>query len=148
MTVDYLINASIRSMIHGHHEPHYYRAWIAGSGYVNDGSQDRPDYLRRLEQSARIEADHLRYASAYAEPGYDQPRRGILFANWNVFPRALTDMLERLGYAIEWSDEWEICDDCDRAYRSQPDSHDWQPVGHYRPETDSCLCETCYRESL
>ena len=34
--------------------------------------------------------------------------------------------MERAGYAIEWEDEW-ITSDADKAYRTSPDSYDWQP---------------------
>lgn len=75
----------------------------------------------------------LEYADTYGEPGYTDPERGILFANWNKVSRALCDRLEAQGYALEWSDEWHV--DYDRspikAYRTSPDSHGWESRVRY-----------------
>lgn len=95
----------------------------------------------------------LEFANEYGEPGYSQPRRGVLLTDWNRgadtiarrlelrgMPqeqaerralrvwRALESRLERLGYSLEWSDEW-IVDwhHGGKAYRTQPDSWDWEP---------------------
>jgi len=72
------------------------------------------------------ELENMGYASAYAEPGYTQPDKGILFANWNYFPNEVTALLEQYGYAIEWSDEWYTCE-CGKAVRTTADSYSWQP---------------------
>ena len=83
----------------------------------------RESYLR----SAQSEIETMDYASGYGEPGYSDPDKAILFANWNYFSREVTDLLERAGYAIEWSDEWTINYDGNmKAYRTQPDSYGWQ----------------------
>lgn len=78
-------------------------------------------------RAAQSELDCLQYCSQYGEPGYDNPRKGIVFANWNHFPRAVDDILERAGYAIEWSDEWIISYETDKAYRTSPDCYSWLP---------------------
>ena len=75
---------------------------------------------------ATSELDNLGFASSYCEPGYAQPERGILFANWNYFPSAVTELLEKHGYAIEWSDEWYTCE-CGKAVRTSANSYNWQP---------------------
>jgi hypothetical protein len=90
------------------------------------------------KQRAEGEIDNLSYAHAYAEPGYTQPEREILFANWNYFPCRVTDILKRAGYGIEWSDEWTMCDDCGKALRTSPDSYSWQP-SHVYFGGDVCL---------
>jgi hypothetical protein len=72
------------------------------------------------------ELENMGFASAYAEPGYTQPDKGILFANWNYFPNEVTALLEQYGYAIEWSDEWYTCE-CGKAVRTTADSYSWQP---------------------
>lgn len=104
-------------------------------------AKERELYLRRAES----EIDDIRYAPEYAEgEGYgDAPERGILFGNWNYFSRDVTDLLEKVGYAIEWNDEWTTCDGCGKALRTSPDSYSWQP-GYLR-EADSCetYCHEC-----
>jgi hypothetical protein len=67
------------------------------------------------------------FAKEYAEPGYSQPDKAILFANWNYFPRGIDTILENYGFAIEWSDEWSTCEDCGKAVRTNPDCWDWKP---------------------
>ncbi len=65
--------------------------------------------------------------SEYGEPGYENPKAGVLLANWNKVRDRTQRWLERHGYALEWEDEWVIDYDGQRAYRTQPDSHDWEP---------------------
>lgn len=122
MTTEYIIRCAISSMVNGKHEAHCY-------------SGENP------EKVAKNEADNMVYAPEYAEAGYTQPKRGILFANWNVFPYRLAELLEKLGYATEWSDEWAICDDCARAIRTSPDSHFWKPF--YTASDAGYVCHTC-----
>src|SRR5271165_4945260 len=106
-------------------------------------------------EAAQGEIENLGYAHEYAEPGYDQPKKGILFADWNHFPRDLDRILERYGYNVEWSDEWSFCDDCAKAVRSTPDSYSWLESGYYNEKDGSYLCQDCvlndpesYLESL
>jgi len=87
------------------------------------GSDDPQVNVRR----ATSELENLGFAPSYAEPGYTQPERGILFGNWNYFPSAVTSLLEQYGYAIEWSDEWSTCEGCGKAVRTTADSYAWQP---------------------
>jgi hypothetical protein len=65
------------------------------------------------------------WAHGYGEPGYADPPRGILLANWNDVPRGLADWLERQGFGLEWFDEWTICDN-GKAWRTSPDSYAWE----------------------
>jgi hypothetical protein len=81
------------------------------------------------------------YCDGYAEPGYNDPPRGILFANWNYFYREIGDILERAGYAIEWEDEWTRCGGCKKALRTSPDSYSWQPS--FITTEDDCYCVEC-----
>jgi hypothetical protein len=79
-------------------------------------------------KDARLaEIENIQVAKEYAEPGYTDPEKAILFANWNYFPRGIDTMLENYGYAIEWSDEWATCGNCYRAVRMSADSWQWQP---------------------
>lgn len=146
MNAERILSAAVSSMIHGHHSPHCFSAHVPGRGYVNDGSAtsdfDRADYLRQLESQAKSEIENLGYAPHYSEPGYDAPKRGVLFANWNCFPREIGDILERAGYAIEWSDEWTTCEDCGGAVRTQPDSYSWQRA-YTMPDDCTIVCHAC-----
>lgn len=123
-----------------------------------------PEYILRKSISCRpahcsndsakrslSEIEDMQYASEYAEPGYTQPRKGILFANWNYFSNDVVRVLEAYGYEIEWSDEWTRCEDCGKALRTSPDCYSWQPS--YFVLDGSELCRECvpmeeYLESL
>lgn len=146
MTLERILKAAVNSMITGHHSAHCYHAHIPGEGYVNDGSRTdlRPEYLRQLARAASSEIANMGFARTYVEPGYEQPKRGILFANWNRLPRNLDRILERAGYAVEWSDEWTTCEDCDRAFRTQPDGYCWEPAGDYCEQCSAELCHDCH----
>src|SRR5262245_37954667 len=128
MKLERILDAAKNAMINGHHAPHCYSAHVPGKGYVNNGADPatRADYLRQLERAVQSEIDNLGYASGYAEPGYHDPDNGVLFANWNVFPRGFDRVLEQAGYAVEWSDEWSTCEDCGKAVRTSPNSYGWQ----------------------
>jgi hypothetical protein len=85
--------------------------------------KDREAWLR----NATSEIESMDYCHAYGEPGYDQPKKMILFANWNYFPSRIGDLLEKAGFSIEWSDEWAINWEGDmKAYRVSPDSYSWR----------------------
>ncbi|MBU6231796.1 hypothetical protein KGP36_03940 [Patescibacteria group bacterium] len=144
MTLERVLKAAVNAMIRGHHSPYCYSAHVPGKGYVNDGSAgfDRADYLKQLEWSARCEVDNLGFAPGYAEPGYAKPKRGVLFANWNVFPDKLQGILERMGYECEWSDEWALCDECEKAVRTEPSGYFWEPA--FKEKEGSIVCRECY----
>ncbi len=67
------------------------------------------------------------YAPQYGEPGYNEAKAGILFADWNNAPRWLTEGLERRGFDLEWSDEWTIAYETGKAYRTSPNGWGWTP---------------------
>jgi hypothetical protein len=106
MTLERILQAAVNSLGQGKRKAH-----------CSDGGM----------RSVQSEVDNLQYCAEYGEPGYDNPRKGIVFANWNHFPRGMDDILERAGYAIEWSDEWVISYETSKAYRSSPDSYSWLP---------------------
>jgi len=98
------------------------------------------DYTRDARM-AHIE--NITVARSYAEPGYTDPEKLILFANWNYFPRGIDSLLESYGYEIEWSDEWTTCDGCNRAMRTNPDCWSWQPS--FADDEHGTLCLDCLR---
>lgn len=67
----------------------------------------------------------LQYCGHYGEPGYNDPEKSILFANWNNVSKTTADYLESAGFSLEWSDEWIIDWENNKAYRTAPDSHGW-----------------------
>jgi len=95
----------------------------------------------------------------YAEPGYSDPESGVIaFGNWNpdswdrpipkehqVMPR-MSEILEKLGAAIEWSDEWKTCYACEKAVRTSPDSYSWRR-SYWQEEDGTILCEECVQEN-
>jgi hypothetical protein len=106
------------------------------------------------------------WAHEYAEPGYGQPAAGIVFGNWNTLcsydapkeverrdPGArLARILERLGFELEWEDEWATCHECGKAVRTKPDSYGW--TSYYRILNEcELICLDCldvaeYLESI
>src|SRR5512138_3892393 len=144
MRLETILKAATSSMIRGHHKPHCYSAHVPGAGYSNNGDNPatRADYLRQLERSATSEAENATHSPHYSEPGYDAPKRGIIFANWNVFPPELGNILTRAGYSCEWSDEWSTCEDCGGAVRTSADSYSWEPSYRIIDEC-SVVCHEC-----
>ena len=118
--------------------------------YILRKSLCRPAYCGDYTTERRLsEIECMGYASDYGEPGYSKPEKGILFANWNLFPRNVDELLK--GYEIEWSDEWTQCYDCGLALRISPDSYCWQPSKF--DTDDGTYCKDCidmeaYLESL
>jgi len=75
----------------------------------------------------------IEWADEYGEPDYKCGPAGVLFANWNDIPKRVQSILERLGFELEWSDEWYINGGRSptKAYRTCADSHGWQPTAVY-----------------
>jgi len=73
------------------------------------------------------EKHYAEWCSHYGEPGYSDPDKGIILANWNDIPEGLIEWLEKCGYSLEWSDEWTIDYDYSKAYRTSPNSYHWEP---------------------
>ena len=107
--------------------------------------------------------EDISFANEYAEPGY-KTEVGIVFGNWNTvgeydkikkeridlpignLPKRLAKIFERLGFEVEWSDEWSTCYDCGKAFRTSGDSYFWKPSYAILHECD-LLCKDCIEES-
>lgn len=98
------------------------------------------------------------WAPDYIEPGYSAGPEGVYFADWNPkkFARdgkpgvpsvesRLAPVLEHLGAEIEWSDEWDICPECNRAVRTQADHYGWKPSYVILNECE-LVCRECILE--
>lgn len=125
-----------------------YRALEAA---INSAKSDR--VKNRLED--------IRWVEGYSEPGYDDPEGGVYLGNWNVvdnydqdrnehilvpsgdLPKRLARILEKLGAEIEFSDEWETCDSCQKAFRTSPDSYSWKPSYVFREDDSTYICHEC-----
>ena len=135
MKLQTILEAAKQSMIVGKRKPHCCEA---------TGEQ--------LERRVQSEIEEMQLAPGYAEPGYRDPKRAVVFANWNCFPRNFDRVLERAGYAVEWSDEWATCCDCGKAVRTSPDSYFF--TSYYRVMNDcelvclDCLDAADYLESI
>lgn len=89
------------------------------------------------------------WASDYAEPGYtlSEGARGVAFGDWNGKNYRLANILDRMGYEVEWLDEWTRCEHCDRAFRTQPDSYSWKMHGAYLEDSCEMICGDCLAEN-
>ena len=66
------------------------------------------------------------YCGQYGEAGYSNPKKFIIFHNWNNVEQKIQDYFEAIGCELEWGDEWVIDYDHDKAYRTSPNSYSWQ----------------------
>jgi hypothetical protein len=128
MTLERILTAAVNSLSQGKRKPH------CG------------------QPATQNDAENVRFALGYAEPGYQDPVKGVLFANWNGFPTDFDRVLESAGYAIEWEDEWTECCDCGKAVRTSPDCYQWQPYYVFMNECEivclNCLDWPEYLESI
>lgn len=83
--------------------------------------------------------DDVRDAQGCTEPGYDD--KPVIMANWNNIPAKYFDHLEKHGFSCEWEDEWLVCDECYKAFRSSPDSYGWEMYGYIGD--GFCVCGDC-----
>ncbi len=99
------------------------------------------------------------------EPGYDDVPTAL--ANWNSpsnHPDSydmkhssyyeerkrtsrLAPLLTKLGFELDWSDEWDSCYDCGKLVRTSPDSYGWEP---YYIIFNDCelVCNECAKEHI
>lgn len=102
----------------------------------------------------RLYADET---NVYAEHSYTGTLAAV--GNWNTvdrydavlrmrqpvrhgdLPARVGNLLEKLGFDTEWSDEWTECEECGKLLRTQPDSHFWKPS--YVASEDTLLCLNC-----
>lgn len=108
--------------------------------------------------NARYSIEAVELHSGYSEPGYDG--EFIATGNWNEItvydkttnkfntvddtPRRLAGVLEKLGFEIEWEDEWATCSICNNLVRTQPDSYSWRRS--YIDDSGDIVCCECVQE--
>ena len=100
---------------------------------------------------------YVEFHYEYAEPGYDDGSL-ITTGNWNKItkyengenktlddtPELLGNLLEQLGFSLEWSDEWTTCSDCGALVRTEPDSYSWRPSYVMGEGEGEILCLKCH----
>lgn len=115
-------------------------------------------YARAKVQNAIWSLDGIELHEGYSEPGYS----GDLIAtgNWNDItvynketnkfdlvddtPGRVGRALEKLGFEIEWEDEWAACSVCDHLVRTQADSYSWRRA--YIDDNNEIICCNCVKE--
>jgi hypothetical protein len=137
MTPQYILKKSLGRV------PHCWYSCLPGQGYVGTRHTD-PEFQNKYQREALSAIENLNWSTEYAEPGYTDPAKGILLANWNVFSQRVAKILEGYGYAIEWEDEWATCSCCNKAFRISPDSYYWTPS--YKIEDGEVFCLECATE--
>lgn len=98
-------------------------------------------------ETKRIDLDKLEkvyphtYFSSYngiAEPGYDDVP--VILADWNPVPYNVQKAIEeKLGWMVEWEDEWIPCGNCGKLVRTSPDCYQWQPSYVFIDDEVYCL---------
>ena len=100
------------------------------------------------EKTAQSEIENLMWADHYSETGMQDHKKSILLANWNYFPTVIQGILERYGYAVEWSDQWTTCDDCQGLVKLHPDCYGWEPSFKVSENGNELLCHGCVAYSV
>lgn len=132
---------------------------------VDAGELSRIEAFNKMCDMLGYERDERigHIATEYGEPGYSIYENDplIITANWNpprwpregdeplTFQEQLMPNLEEtcraLTIEIEWSDEWDVCFECGKLYRTEPDSYSWQPSMVF-VECD-WVCNECIRNN-
>jgi uncharacterized protein with PIN domain len=144
MTPEYILKASLAAVKQGR-ELHCFSSWIKGQGYIGkaDTPNHKEEHLRQAIQACEQEIENITHAPKYADR--NEETKGIFFANWNKLPSKTSDLLEKLGYSVEWSDEWTTCADCQGALRTVEDSFIWIPY-FKEIEGDTVCLDCCPKE--
>lgn len=129
---------------------------------MNEALKKAEDLLEQAKKRAKhpTAKSHLElitfHTAGYAEPGYQDPESGVIATgNWNDIseyvdgkhntiddaPAWLCDQLEEMDVEIEWSDEWERCEDCAKLVRTTADSYRWQRA--WAELDDDVVCVEC-----
>lgn len=113
-----------------------------------------------LGKDRRIQnwAEEVRWFEGYAD-GSEAPH-GVVSANWNDLdtydretqkrvhvsdvPSRMCALFERMGVAIEWSDQVTACNTCYRCIQTEPDSYSWTP--QYILGDGEITCAECAKD--
>ena len=103
---------------------------------VNRYSHNRLELLLDIAEKQGLDIQTI---EGCVEPDY--PDKPLVLADWNdiktykpgtrevisrnTTPSRLAVLFEKLGYEVEWDDEWTTCGSCQKAVRCQPNSYSW-----------------------
>jgi len=99
---------------------------------------------------------NFNWAPDYSEPGYSADEPGVILGNYNPFcgfsaPKSeqhrdervrFARVAERLGFDLEWEDEWTTCTECEKIVRMVADSYHWTQSFHLFDECE-IVCRQC-----
>lgn len=103
---------------------------VAQEVYPNAEIEPETSKVFDIDETLELLQDehHAQWCDEYGEPGYDQPRTGIVFADWHAIDQDIQDALKEAGYDLEWPDEWyaDFSRSPCKAWRTIPTHHGWQ----------------------
>lgn len=110
------------------------------------------------ERNAACSLEGIQLHEGYSEPGYSG--EFVATGNWNDItvynkdtnkfdllddtPGRVARGLEKLGFEIEWEDEWISCSVCNKLVRTTADSYHW--VRAYIDDNCEIICCNCVKE--
>ncbi len=122
--------------------------------YAKNSISDK--FKDRYEVKSRLEEIEIYYGCS--EPGYDEDS-GYALGNWNDVRKEINGVtyidktvvrlgaiFEKLGFNIEWNDEWTSCYDCNKIVRTQPDCYSWTPSYIFDDDACEIICRNCVEE--
>jgi hypothetical protein len=119
-------------------------------------ARSREEILLRIAEKQHCD---VQCYCGYVEPDYDD--KPVVLGDWNdrreynretgqsrvvnkTMPR-LAKLFGKLGYSVEWEDEWASCEDCGKVFRTSPDSYSWRMYGWI--SDGFCLCGDCIKKN-
>ena len=116
--------------------------------------------ISRLLDIAEKMGYNISFTEGCVEPGYDD--KPVALADWNdrteynrktgvskvtdsTMPR-LAKLFEKLGFEIEWEDEWSVCQGCQKAVRTKTRGPSWKPYFWVDGQNCELLCGDCVKD--
>lgn len=132
------------------------------SDYAEPGysktSEEHPILLANWNAQSIIETMHIRSgcifigeAQGYLAEESNRVGWGIPLRTQRVYlgkdatMERVGALAEKAGYSIEWSDQWDICGECDKVFRNTGDSYGWTMYGTYLDGVGD-ICGDCIQE--
>ncbi len=119
-----------------------------------------PDRVTLLLDIAEKQGFDIQTTDGCVEPGYDD--KPVVLGDWNdirtykpggnevisrnTTPARLAALFEKLGYSVEWNDEWVTCESCQKAVRCRENSYSWRPYFWCDPVHCEIHCGNCIKD--
>jgi len=133
---------------------------------IIDVAINRAERLAPNNWSIPSRLDEIRLYTDYAEPGY--PNGPVALGNWNdmlnydekadgprdprLLPNKVGQLLEQLGFDLDWSDQYTECCECCLPVRTQADCYSWTQsyllLNDCEPVCFDCLTDSMIVEYL